>query len=320
MNILQAKETIIRAGKELIEIGFLSRTFGNISCRINSNHSGYPDGSFAITPSGKNYLKISADEIVEMSLTDYSHDKDARPSMEYRLHGEIYRMHPDANFVIYTTQTNASAVSAMGLNVIKLDKEYPGIGDFIICGEYGMSGSLRLYGHVAKALKESAGNAILMKNHGALIFGSSYEEALDTSKNLEEACAVYLRGIGVEPQGSGQCVPDKWNTNANLEKYMSVRETLPAYVEDFAQVFGPEIKILDSCTEKQYEDAVSRGQSLLVRGRGFLCSGDDCGVKARLIEKNTIAALAAIGVKPLDPLVSRLLNKKYMFMYSKLTQ
>ncbi len=111
MNILEAKETIIRAGKELTEIGFLSRTFGNISCRINSNNSYYRDGSFAITPSGKNYLKLSPDEIVEMSLTDYNYDKNFRPSMEYRLHGEVYRMHPDANFVIYTTQANASAVS-----------------------------------------------------------------------------------------------------------------------------------------------------------------------------------------------------------------
>lgn len=285
MNIQETKETIIRAGHEFTEIGYLSRTFGNISYRINPKFSGYPGGSFAITPSGKNYLTLSTDDIVEVSLTDLTHDKDKKPSMEFRLHAEVYKTHPDANFVIYTTQVNASAVSAMGLNVIRLDKVYPGIGDFIICGEYGMSGSLRLYGHVAKALKESVGNAILMKNHGALIFGSSYEEALEISKTLEEASAVYLKNIGVEPQGSKPFLPLVWNSNPNLEKYMSIRDTLPAYVEDFAQVLGPELKILNSCTEKQFEDIIAKSQPLLVRERGCFCAGEDAQTKAILIEK-----------------------------------
>ena len=34
MDIMQAKETVIRAGKELIAAGLIARTWGNISCRI----------------------------------------------------------------------------------------------------------------------------------------------------------------------------------------------------------------------------------------------------------------------------------------------
>ncbi len=46
MDIMQAKETVIRAGKELIAAGLIARTWGNISCRISETQ-------FVITPSGR---------------------------------------------------------------------------------------------------------------------------------------------------------------------------------------------------------------------------------------------------------------------------
>ena len=48
MDILEAKELVIRAGKELLQAGIIVRTWGNISCRIS-------DTQFVITPSGLAY-------------------------------------------------------------------------------------------------------------------------------------------------------------------------------------------------------------------------------------------------------------------------
>ena len=56
MDILQAKEIVIAAGKKLVETGLIARTWGNVSCRIDQNY-------FAITPSGRDYLSLTPEDI-----------------------------------------------------------------------------------------------------------------------------------------------------------------------------------------------------------------------------------------------------------------
>lgn len=57
MDIMQAKELVIKAGKELVASGLIARTWGNISCRIS-------DTQFVITPSGRPYETLTPEEIV----------------------------------------------------------------------------------------------------------------------------------------------------------------------------------------------------------------------------------------------------------------
>ncbi len=35
MEIMQAKELVVRAGKQLVESGLIARTWGNVSCRVS---------------------------------------------------------------------------------------------------------------------------------------------------------------------------------------------------------------------------------------------------------------------------------------------
>ena len=61
MEIMQAKELVIKAGKELIESGLIARTWGNISCRIS-------DTQFVITPSGRAYETLTPEEIFLVNI------------------------------------------------------------------------------------------------------------------------------------------------------------------------------------------------------------------------------------------------------------
>ena len=61
MEIMQAKELVIKAGIELIESGLIARTWGNISCRIS-------DTQFVITPSGRAYETLTPEEIVLVNI------------------------------------------------------------------------------------------------------------------------------------------------------------------------------------------------------------------------------------------------------------
>ena len=58
-EIQEAKELVVKAGKELIEKGLIARTWGNVSARIS-------DTQFVITPSGRAYEDLTPDEILSL--------------------------------------------------------------------------------------------------------------------------------------------------------------------------------------------------------------------------------------------------------------
>ncbi len=185
MTIQEARELVVSAGKRLVETGLIARTWGNISARISDSH-------FVITPSGRDYLSLIPDEIVEVTVSDCRYTGNIKPSSEKGIHAEVYKMHPHINFVIHTHQDYASALSVTGQDSIDISEEFPYLGGKVICAAYGLPSTKKLRRGVAKALTSSSGNAVIMKNHGALCFGKNCEETFETAHQLETACEGYI--------------------------------------------------------------------------------------------------------------------------------
>jgi len=186
MTIQEARNIVILAGKKLVETGLIARTWGNVSCRVSDSH-------FVITPSGRDYLSLTPDEIVEVAVSDCSYSGDVKPSSEKGVHALVYRLRPEVNFVIHTHQDNASAISASQLDSIKVSQEdFPSLHGEVICASYGLPGTKKLRRNVGQALMRSKGNAVIMKNHGALCFGPGYEETFKTAHELEAACERFI--------------------------------------------------------------------------------------------------------------------------------
>ncbi len=322
MDIIKAKEQVIRAGKELSQSGLIARTWGNVSCRT-------AEDEFAITASGRNYLTLTPDEVIQIKMEDLSYEGEIKPSSEKKLHKEIYRIKGEAGFVIHTHQNNASAVSAMGLDKIVFEKEYEGLGKSVICADYGLPGSKKLCKNTAAAVAASEGKAVIMRSHGAVCYGRDYEEAFKIAHNLEEACGDYLESIGVPSWKLGE-EPAKaegdntylWNSNPAIMKFMEVRNVLKPYLDDFAQLAGTKLKVIEE-DEAVIEKAIAEGTPLLVRGKGALCAAakqTDAEALSIVIEKNCRAALAAIGKKPINPVESFIMRQVYLNKYSKLSK
>ncbi len=191
MTIQEAKETVVLAGKMLVKSGLIARTWGNVSCRISSSH-------FVITPSGRDYLSLTPEEIVEVAISDCSYSSSIKPSSEKGVHAEVYKLHPEISFVIHTHQKQASAVSAMMLDTISVSKDFPSLSGQVICAAYGLPGTKKLRRGVAEALARSKGKAVIMKNHGAFCFGQNYEETFKVAHELESACERFIRNMYAE--------------------------------------------------------------------------------------------------------------------------
>jgi len=181
----EAKEKVVAAGIRLVKSGLIARTWGNVSCRISDSH-------FVISPSGRDYLSLAPEEIVTVAITDLSYTGDIKPSSEKGVHAEIYRHRPDTNFIIHTHQENASVISAIGMDSISTDSAFPLLGNEIICSSYGLPGTGKLRRGIADALERTKGNAIIMRNHGAVCFGKDEEEAFQIASDLEQASIRFI--------------------------------------------------------------------------------------------------------------------------------
>lgn len=314
MNVLKAKEQVVQAGIEISKSGLIARTWGNVSTRIGKNE-------FAITASGRNYASLTPDEVIQINMDDLSYEGDVKPSSEKKLHNEIYKLKEDVGFVIHTHQSNASAVAAMGLQKIRFKEEYPGIGYAVRVAGYGLPGTKKLCKNTAAAVEKSKGKAVIMSNHGAVCYGKDYEEAFQVAQTLEKACGEYLKSMGIEPWSPEDNYYDGnlWNNSPVIMKFMEVRDVLKPYLDDFAQLVGMKLEVVED-DEEVIQKAIEEGRPLLVRGRGALCAAeveDDKEAISLVIEKNCRAALAAIGGKPINPVECFIMRQFYLKKYSK---
>ncbi len=195
MDVLTAKKLVIEAGERLVEKGLIARTWGNVSCRVD-------DKTFVITPSGKPYIGLTPDDIVEVAINTLEWGGNVKPSSEKGIHAEVYKQFPKANFVIHTHQKVASAVSALSSGIDKVTGEAAKlIGDRIHMGGYGLPGTKKLRKGVTNALKLSSSKAVIMAHHGALCFGKDSEEAFEVASSLETVSADYILANAKEKLG-----------------------------------------------------------------------------------------------------------------------
>lgn len=182
MDIMQAKLDVIKAGKLLCEKGLIQRTWGNVSCRIDEE-------TFAITPSGRDYLGLTPDDIVLVKISDLSYEGDVKPSSEKGVHAACYRLRPDVNFVIHTHQTMASVAGLKGYDINHLEDESAKIiGKHVPLAAYGLPGTKTLKEGVTAAVQRSSSKAILMKHHGAVCMGTDLDNAFLVANELEKVC------------------------------------------------------------------------------------------------------------------------------------
>jgi L-fuculose-phosphate aldolase len=183
-NVELLKEEVIQGGKRLLAEGFVSRTWGNISIRVDENN-------MLITPSGRPYEELTEKDIVLVNYHTSKHEGDIKPSSEKELHCEIYRTRKDVNAVIHTHQMNASTVAAAHREVPPiLDDMAQIIGPTVRVADYALPSTKKITKKTVKALKGR--KAALMANHGAVCVGFDMDEAFVVCQVLEKACKAFI--------------------------------------------------------------------------------------------------------------------------------
>lgn len=223
----QAKELVVEAGKKLVETGLIARTWGNVSARLS-------DTQFVITPSGRAYETLTPDDIVVVNIDDCSYEGSIKPSSEKGIHADAYKLRPNVNFVIHTHQVNASVLGATGLDIDIVPDEYKEfLGEYIPVADYGMPSTDKLRSAVRQAYTDfPKSNAVMLKHHGAVCLGESFDEAFSIADSLEKVCGQKLKKAYKLYNGCAQ-----YSKKDMLKSFVKNSGTgkMPAYVTDFGE-------------------------------------------------------------------------------------
>lgn len=178
------KKQVIEAGLRLLREQLVSRTWGNVSIRVDENF-------MLITPSGREYECLKEDDIVLMNIHTSAYEGNIKPSSEYKLHAEIYRTRSEIQAVIHTHQMNASTCAAARREVPPiLDDMAQIVGPSVRVAPYALPSTRKIVRGTVKALQGRM--AALMANHGAVCLGRDMEEAFVVCQVLEKACKAFI--------------------------------------------------------------------------------------------------------------------------------
>jgi L-fuculose-phosphate aldolase len=185
------RRLVVEAGQEMLECSLVVGTWGNISARVPN------ETLMAITPSGVDYETITPEQIVIMDFNGNIVDGALKPSIEYNLHGAIYRDREDVKAVMHTHSTFSTAfalarkpIPAAAEDLVQI------VGGDVRISEYFLPGTPELAEAAIKALEGR--NAAILANHGCLAVGPTLKEVLKIVGVVEKSAqaTIYAQQLG----------------------------------------------------------------------------------------------------------------------------
>ncbi len=170
--------------KKLYEKNLAPGCSGNVSIRKNSH--------VAISPSGLSLNDVTAKNIVEIDF-EGNNIGNGIASKEKMMHIEIYKKRPDINAVIHTHSAFLSTFALKGLpieNSPLIELEYLFNNKVPLVG-YNPPGSIELAQETANAFDKY--DAVIMKNHGAIVGAKTLKDAFYKYEVLEYMAQVIIQ-------------------------------------------------------------------------------------------------------------------------------
>ncbi|HTJ96638.1 MAG TPA: class II aldolase/adducin family protein [Rhodocyclaceae bacterium] len=201
----QIKIAVLECARAMNAAGINRGTAGNVSVRT--------DDGFMITPTGMDYSKASADDMVLVSMSGASHGK-RKPSSEWHFHRDIYVQRPEAGAIVHTHSPFATSLACLGMEIPPFHYMVARFGgDTVRCAGYATFGTQELSDAMLVALEGRS--ACLMAQHGMTVFGRDLDQALAHAIELEALAEQYWRVLQI---GSPRLLPDDEMASV-LEKF-----------------------------------------------------------------------------------------------------
>lgn len=217
MMLEELRKQVVEAGLDALEVGIVHGTAGNFSLRDRES------GLVVISPSGIPYHDIQAEDVVVVNLDGNVVDGVRRPSSEAPMHTMVYRMFPQIDAVVHTHSHYSTVVSTIR-DVLPpiLTEVCVVLGATVPVTRYGLTGLPDIGESVVEAMEDND-KAVIMRNHGLITFGKSFEEAMLYAMIVEESAKVYVNALAA---------------NGGREPHLVPPDLIPGMRERFVASYG----------------------------------------------------------------------------------
>ena len=182
-----AIQSFLNAAHAVAEKGLVQCSSGNLSCRLD------PD-RLLIKGSRAWMERLEPRHLAICRLNDGHHLEGAKPSVETAFHAGILRLRPDIRVVLHFQSPYATVVACrrdLDSLTFDLTPEMPYYIGSVGVVPFHMPGSPELANAVVDAA--AAHRMLILRNHGQVTFGSSFEETLQRAVFFEMTCALLVR-------------------------------------------------------------------------------------------------------------------------------
>lgn len=211
------KQEVYEANMELPRRGLVTYTWGNVSGIDREK------GLFVIKPSGVDYDKLTADDMVVMDLEGNRVEGRYNPSSDTATHLELYKAFPALGGIVHTHSPHATAWAQAGralpcygtthadyfygdipcarcLTAEEIDEAYEKNTGLVIIETFRALG-----------IDPAYVPAVLCKHHGPFAWGKSAAEAVHNAVVLEEIAKMNFMTEIINPrvERAPQCMQDK---------------------------------------------------------------------------------------------------------------
>jgi len=206
MSYQSLKEECLEANLDLPKTGLVDLTFGNVSvadpgCRV-----------FAIKPSGVDYEKLTADDMVILDFEGNLVEGSLRPSSDTPTHRHLYLNFPGIRSVVHTHSRSAVAFAQAGLDLPCLGTTHcdyfhgpvpvtrtmtPGE----VAGDYEWETGKVIVERFA-GLDPLHVPAVLVRNHGPFAWGPGAAKAVETALALEIVADMAIKTHSLNPSAA----------------------------------------------------------------------------------------------------------------------
>lgn len=196
MNADELKQKLIDAGRILEAEGQGDLTRGHVSVRVPGDPT-----HFFMKPHSYGFDEITPENMVICNLGGEKVAGGGRKHSEVYIHSEIFKARPDVNSVIHTHPTYAVALSATGKSLQPISQPSVAFSDGLpyYTDTIELIRSKEMGVGVARAL--GACKAVLMRNHGVAVVGSTVEESTILAIMLDNACQIQLAAMAAGGMG-----------------------------------------------------------------------------------------------------------------------
>jgi ribulose-5-phosphate 4-epimerase/fuculose-1-phosphate aldolase len=187
MSDTALRDKICSVGLSLFQRGLTFGSTGNISVRL-------PDGGWLMTPTNASMGNLDPARLAKIDAGGRHIDGD-QPTKEAFLHRVMYAQRQAATAVVHLHSTHSVAVSCM--HGLDCDNCLPPLTAYYVMRvgklpivPYFPPGDEALAGAVEKLAGKH--HAVLLANHGPVVAGTSLENAMYATEELEETARIFL--------------------------------------------------------------------------------------------------------------------------------